>query len=71
MIELVGGKLYQWETGRTVSGFTGNVAQFANAGDSIAMSITVENGGSVRIPDRYLSTGKNLVVYDVQAGNDD
>jgi hypothetical protein len=35
------------------------------------MSITVENGGSVRIPDRYLSTGKNLVVYDVQAGNDD
>lgn len=71
MIELVGGQLYQWETGRTVSGFTGNVSQFANAGDSIAMSITVENGGSVRIPDRYLSTGKNLVVYDVQTGNDD
>ena len=70
MIKLNGEALYQWETGRTVSGFTGNVAQFANAGDSIAMSITVENGGSVRIPDRYLATRKNLVVYDVRTGND-
>ena len=69
MIELKGA-LYRWEIGRTVTGFTGNVAQFSNAGDSLAMAIKVEDGSPVRIPDRYLATGKPVVVCDVETGLD-
>lgn len=72
MIELKGGPLYRWEIGRTVSGFIGDVAQFYNSGDSVAMSVAIENPGEeVRIPDRYLATGKPVVVCDVETGTND
>lgn len=69
MIELIGRPLYQWDTGRKVSGFTGNAAQFANKGDSQAMTIKVKDG-SCRIPDRYLMSGSPVLVYDVQLSDD-
>lgn len=71
MIKLDGDVLYQWEIGRTVSGFEGDVAQFANSGDSVAMSVAIENPNEVRIPDRYLATGKPVVVCDVETGTKD
>lgn len=75
MIELVGGKLYQWETGRmlTLSGAPAevNAIQFANQGDTVALEIahdfTTENGDPyIRIPDKCLQSGKNLLVYLVE-----
>lgn len=71
MIELIGGPLYQWDIGRTVSEFKGNAVQFANKGDSVALTVTPEDAGELRIPDRFLTTGKPLVVYDVEIGADD
>lgn len=58
-------KLYQWDIGVEVSGFTGNAVQFANQGDSQAVTIRLDGEKRKRIPDRYLTTGKPLVVYDV------
>ena len=84
MIYLIGGKLHQWETGRMLT-FTGapagaNAIQFANQGDTVALEIehdfTMENGDpNIRIPDKCLQSGKNLLVYLVETvssvGSDD
>ena len=70
MIELTGGPLYQWDTGRNVSISQGptsiNALQFANQGDSQAVTVSIGDDDTVRIPDRYLMTGKPLVVYGVR-----
>ena len=82
MIELVGGRLYQWETGRQllVGSKEATAIQFANQGDTVALEIahdfTMENGDpNIRIPDKCLQSGKNLLVYLVETvssvGSDD
>lgn len=71
-IELVGGQLYQWETGRQlmigVDASEANAIQFANQGDTTALEIeqnfTMEDGDIyVKIPDKCLQSAKNLLVY--------
>lgn len=71
-IELVGGQLYQWETGRQLmiaaDASEANAIQFANQGDTTALEIeqnfTMEDGDIyVKIPDKYLQSAKNLLVY--------
>lgn len=71
-IELVGGQLYQWETGRQLMIAAGaseaNAIQFANQGDTTALEIeqnfTMEDGDIyVKIPDKCLQSAKNLLVY--------
>lgn len=71
-IELVGGQLYQWETGRqlmiAVDASEVNAIQFANQGDTTALEIeqnfTMADGDIyVKIPDKCLQSAKNLLVY--------
>lgn len=71
-IELVGGQLYQWETGRQLmiaaDASEANAIQFANQGDTTALEIeqnfTMEDGDIyVKIPDKCLQSAKNLLVY--------
>lgn len=75
MIDLIGGKLHQWETGRMLtagdSDREANAIQFANQGDTVALEIehvfNSENGDhEIRIPDKFLQSGKNLLVYLVK-----
>ena len=70
MIKLNGEALYQWDTGRNVSLSQGptsiNALQFANQGDSQAVTVSIGDDDIVRIPDRYLMTGKPLVIYGVR-----
>ena len=71
-IELVGGQLYQWETGRQLMIAAGaseaNAIQFANQGDTTALEIEqnftmVDGDIYVKIPDKCLQSAKNLLVY--------
>lgn len=76
MIELVGGKLYQWETGRMLLveadvDSEANAIQFANQGDTVALEIEhdftrADGEPKIRIPDKCLQSGKNLLVYLVK-----
>jgi hypothetical protein len=69
MIGIIGGTLYQWDTGRLVK-VTDNEADhvhFANKGDSEAVIMDLSDSQS-KIPDYLLQTGKQLCVYAVKNG---
>lgn len=75
MIQLVGGPLYQWETGREVAVIPAAEAvqeiHFANTGDSYAIPVVID-GTKAKIPDKLLQTGRALVAYEVRiVGNDE
>ena len=69
MIQIVGPRLSQWDTGRrlSVTGSTATHAHMANKGDSYAPIIDIVNGEAT-IPDYLLQTGKELCVYLVLDG---
>ena len=69
MIEIVGGALNQWDTGRVVhiTGVEAEYAHFANKGDSKAVIMGVVDI-EAKIPDYLLQTGKPLCVYAVKDG---
>ena len=69
MIQIVGPRLSQWDTGRriSVSGSNATHAHIANRGDSHAPIIDIVNG-EAKIPDYLLQTGKELCVYLVLDG---
>ena len=69
MIEIVGGALNQWDTGRVVhiTGVEAEYAHFANKGDSKAVIMGVVDI-EAKIPDYLLQTGKQLCVYAVKDG---
>lgn len=69
MIQLNGGDLYQWDTGRSVKASGGGVSEvhIANKGDSQAPKLPLV-GGEAKIPDYLLRTGKQLCVYAVANG---
>lgn len=69
MIEIVGGALNQWDTGRVVhiTGVEAKYAHFANKGDSKAVIMGVVDI-EAKIPDYLLQTGKQLCVYAVKDG---
>lgn len=69
MIELVGGVLNQWDTGRTVS-YSGEAQklEFCNKGDSLAMAVDVSRVAG--IPDRFLQSGRDLFVFAVKVDDD-
>lgn len=69
MIELVGGALNQWDTGRTVS-YSGEAQklEFCNKGDSLALAVDVSRGAG--IPDRFLQSGRDLFVFAVKVDED-
>ena len=71
MIRLNGGQLYQWDTGRTVTveDKTIHKVQFANKGDSVALSIDVVNSVA-KIPDVLLQTGRELECYGVYSSSE-
>lgn len=67
MIKLNQGvNLYQWDTGRSVTVDDADKVQFACKGDSVAVSITPDAGGTAKIPDKLLQTGRNLHVFTVR-----
>ena len=69
MIELVGGALNQWDTGRTVA-YSGEAQklEFCNKGDSLALAVDVSRGAG--IPDRFLQSGRDLFVFAVKVDED-
>lgn len=69
MIELVGGVLNQWDTGRTVN-YSGEAQklEFCNKGDSLAMAVDVSS--VTGIPDRFLQSGRDLFVFAVKVDED-
>lgn len=69
MIELVGGVLNQWDTGRTVA-YSGEAQklEFCNKGDSLALAVDVSRVAG--IPDRFLQSGRDLFVFAVKADED-
>ena len=69
MIQLNGGDLYQWDTGRSVkvSGEGVIEVHIANKGDSKAPKLPLVDG-ETKIPDYLLQTGKQLCVYAVADG---
>lgn len=71
MIRLNGGQLYQWDTGRTVTveDKTIHKVQFANKGDSVALSVDVVNSVA-KIPDVLLQTGRELECYGVYSSSE-
>lgn len=69
MIEIIGGVLYQWDTGRSVEVTNTNASHvhFANPGDTKAVIMEL-SGSTVKIPDYLFHTGKQLCVYAVVNG---
>lgn len=69
MIELVGGVLHQWDTGRTVN-YSGEAQklEFCNKGDSLALAVDVSRVAD--IPDRFLQSGRDLFVFAVKVDED-
>ena len=69
MIQIVGPRLYQWDTGRrlSVTGSTATHAHLSNRGDSHAVIMELVNS-ETKIPDYLLQTGKELCVYLVLEG---
>lgn len=69
MIQIVGPRLSQWDTGRSisVSGSNATHAHIANRGDSHAPIMDIVDG-EVKIPDYLMQTGKDLCVYLVLDG---
>lgn len=69
MIQIVGPRLSQWDTGRriSVSGSNATHAHIANRGDSHAPIIDIVDG-EAKIPDYLMQTGKDLCVYLVLDG---
>ena len=69
MIQIVGPRLSQWDTGRSlgVSGSSATHAHLANRGDSHAVIMELVNG-ETKIPDYLLQTGKDLCIYLVLDG---
>ena len=69
MIQIVGPRLSQWDTGRiiSVSGSNASHAHIANRGDSHAPIMDIVDG-EVKIPDYLMQTGKDLCVYLVLDG---
>ena len=72
MIDLIGGVLHQWDTGRYVSPGTDEVQklQFCNKGDSMALAVDVQVDEYTQIPDRFLQNGRDLFVFAVQVDED-
>ena len=69
MIQIVGTQLSQWDVGRSVSIANSGATHihFANQGDSKAVIMEIE-GGSAKIPDYLLQTGKQVIAYAVLDG---
>ena len=69
MIHNVDPQLYQWDVGRIVNVSDSNATHihFANPGDSKAPIIEIV-GGSAKIPDYLLQTGKAIIAYAVLDG---
>lgn len=69
MIQIVGPRLSQWDTGRSIRVNDSNATHvhIANRGDSHAPILEIVNG-EAKIPDYLLQTGKELCVYLVQDG---
>ena len=69
MIQIVGPRLSQWDTGRrlSVTGSTATHVHIANRGDSHAPIMDIVNG-EAKIPDYLLQNGKELCVYLVMDG---
>lgn len=69
MIQIVGPRLSQWDTGRIIRVSDSNATHvhIANRGDSHAPILEIVNG-EAKIPDYLLQTGKELCVYLVLDG---
>ena len=69
MIQIIGPRLYQWDTGRSISVSNSDAthAHFANWGDSCAVKMELVDG-KAKIPDYLLQTGKDLRIYLVLEG---
>lgn len=69
MIQNVGPRFSQWDTGRSVSISDSNATHmhFANQGDSKAVIIEITEG-TAKIPDYLFQTGKTLLAYAVLDG---
>ena len=69
MIEIIGTKLYQWDTGRSVlvKDSEADHVHFANKGDSKAVIMEIADSQAI-IPDYLLQTGKQVCVYAVKNG---
>ena len=69
MIEIIGTKLYQWDTDRSVqvTDSEADHAHFANKGDSKAVIMELADS-QAKIPNYLLQTGKQLCVYAVKDG---
>ena len=69
-IELVGGPLYQWDTGRTVSVTTvgATEAHFAVADSQRALVVPIEDGVAA-VPASLLTVGRTLAVWASDGGS--
>ena len=69
MIEIIGTKLYQWDTGRSVlvKDSEADHVHFANKGDSKAVIMEIADS-QAKIPDYLFQTGKQLCAYAVKNG---
>lgn len=69
MIEIIGTKLFQWDTGRSVRFIDSEAdhAHFANKGDLKAVVMEIV-ASQAKIPDYLFQTGKQLCVYAVKDG---
>lgn len=69
MIQIAGSQLNQWDVGRSVSVSVSKATHvhFANQGDSKAVIIEI-TGGTAKIPNYLLQTGKALIAYEVLDG---
>lgn len=69
MIEIIGGVLFQWDTGRSVkvTGTNASHIHFANPGDTKAVAMQLDSE-ELKIPDYLFQTGKQLCVYAVLDG---
>lgn len=69
MIEIIGTKFYQWDTGRSVlvKDSEADHVHFANKGDSKAVIVEIADS-QAKIPDYLFQTGKQLCAYAVKNG---
>ena len=76
-MKIIGTPLYQWEIGRQlqiipIRGMTVDFVHFSNEGDAEALSVQPKEIDGIivaDIPDIFLQSGRNLVVYTVNTPN--
>ena len=64
-VQVVGGPVWQWDSGRRVS-VLGDEAHFARAGDDEALVVPVDGDGLADIPSQLLQDGCDLLCWAVE-----